>query len=90
MDHPLGRPSVIARPTPLRFANQVWPSAGDVPIGCGCGSFRFRAHGQADPIASCVRVTEMVCANCLKVFKLDPANRRGGQLHEGVPPPAAG
>ena len=66
---------------PLPFPRKiVLPSSGDLELDCGkCGGRVFSAHVRAANGRG--RLIELVCKNCLKVFKLDDKSMFEGDGH---------
>ena len=58
-------------------ARQIGCNPGDSWMNCGnCGKFDFRVA--VKPRNGTAKVSELICVNCGKNFKLDPQARLGG------------
>ena len=74
---------------------QIAPAIGEFLMDCGnCANRDFGLHVKPRPLNSefrgTARITEVICLDCGRVYKLDPHGNLGGGIynkrpgHEGV------
>jgi hypothetical protein len=75
---------IIPRHVPLKVPkSQIAPAIGDFLMECGnCGNRQLNCHVRPREAKSefrgTARVTEIICPDCGRVYKLDPHGNLGG------------
>jgi hypothetical protein len=82
---------IIPRHIPLKVPKeQIAPAIGDFLMDCGnCGNREFSIHVRPRDSKSSFRgtahITEVICGDCGRVYKLDPSGNLGGGLYNKRP-----
>ena len=82
---------IIPRNIPLKLPkSQIAPAIGDFQMECSnCGNREFAIHVRPREAKSefrgTARVTEILCPDCSRVYKLDPHGNLGGGLYKKRP-----
>ena len=79
---------IIHRNIPLKVPKyQIAPAIGDFLMDCGnCGNREFGIHvkprEQKSEFRGTARITEVICLDCGRVYKLDPHGNLGGGTYQ--------